>query len=73
MQARTDAVSLVQRDRAAEMARGTTQQLRSLLAIFIAVWLGGLVARLYEATVGEESFALTLWQCATLPLAGFLV
>ena len=42
-----------------------------LVGIFIAVWAGGLIARLYEVGVGEESFVLTLWQCATLPLAGF--
>jgi len=72
LQARTDAVSLVQRERAAEMARGAIKQLRMLVGIFIAVWLGGLIARLYEVGVGEESFALTFWQCATLPLAGLL-
>eukprot|EP01043_Picozoa_sp_COSAG02_P051058 COSAG02_NODE_5325_length_4437_cov_3.655832_1_plen_998_part_00 len=72
LQERTGAVSLLQRERAAEMARGATEQLRRLIGIFIAVWAGGLIARLYEVGAGEESFVLTLWQCATLPLAGFL-
>lgn len=71
LQERTSAVSLMQRERAAEMARGATKQLRRLVGIFIAVWAGGLIARLYEVGAGEESFVLTLWQCATLPLAGF--
>ena len=69
---RAASVSLGQRQTAMAMAQEATQQLRALVGIFIAVWAGGLVARGYEATVGEESFALTLWQCATLPLAGVL-
>ena len=69
---RAASVSLGQRETAMAMAQEATQQLRALVGIFIAVWAGGLVARGYEATVGEESFALTLWQCATLPLAGVL-
>ncbi len=71
LQERTSAVSLMQRERASEMARGATTQLRRLVGIFIAVWAGGLIARLYEVAAGEESFVLTLWQCATLPMAGF--